>query len=457
MELYNTLSFLFDTTLKKIMWSMFFITIFLYSIWLIVSPYITSNIVFPSQNIEQIHALGWKKIILSTQNNTVVWYYIDIGASQTIYYFHGKSFHKDNIDHLIWLGYNILLLAYPWEAGATGNMQYIQKDAEILFQYVQQTYNIPKKSITVWGQDVWAGPALTFSKNHALHTIVLDTPMTSTYVIVENKIWYPFQKIFGVENQFILETLLSDTQPPIFIITDTSLSSSLENIYQVARDADTSKKLEYFLEYRRYDVDEYEEKIFLMWLDMKSDTSVTKYVDPQFSYENIAYIPEDMRRLQREVVIDTKGNAQLREVAARAFEDMAQQFYEDMGEKMVVVSSYRSYAYQAGIKARGCPDSLCAKAGYSEHQSWLTIDLWSASSDAYWKNSPRLQAYTTWLKENAHHYWFHNTYQKGKDIDGYEIEPWHWRYLTKDFATYLWENDMTFAEYYYTVFSRQDT
>lgn len=91
----------------------------------------------------------------------------------------------------------------------------------------------------------------------------------------------------------------------------------------------------------------------------------------------------------------------MRELAAENFEAMAEQFYRDTGEKMVVVSSYRSYAYQAGIKAGGCPDNLCAKAGYSEHQSGLTADLWSASSNEYWKSSARLMGYYAWLKEHA--------------------------------------------------------
>jgi LAS superfamily LD-carboxypeptidase LdcB len=41
----------------------------------------------------------------------------------------------------------------------------------------------------------------------------------------------------------------------------------------------------------------------------------------------------------------------MREEAAIAFEQLAQDFYNDFNEKIVVVSSYRSYAYQAGIKA----------------------------------------------------------------------------------------------------------
>jgi D-alanyl-D-alanine carboxypeptidase len=118
---------------------------------------------------------------------------------------------------------------------------------------------------------------------------------------------------------------------------------------------------------------------------------------------------------------------------------------------MVVVSSYRSYAYQAGIKARWCPDNLCAKAGYSEHQSWLTADLWSASSNAYWKSSSRLMWFYNWLVENAHLYWFSNSYQNGREVDGYEIEPWHWRYMWVKFASYLKQENMTFAQFYYSI------
>jgi D-alanyl-D-alanine carboxypeptidase len=58
--------------------------------------------------------------------------------------------------------------------------------------------------------------------------------------------------------------------------------------------------------------------------------------------------------------------------------------------------------------------------------------------------------YYLWLVKNSHLYGWHNTYQKWVAIDGYEIEPWHWRYLWVEFATYLYENNMTIAEYAFT-------
>ena len=93
------------------------------------------------------------------------------------------------------------------------------------------------------------------------------------------------------------------------------------------------------------------------------------------------------------------------------------------------MSAYRSYLYQKGIKDRGCPDNLCAKAGYSEHQSGLAVDFFRASTQSDWNASARLSSYYSWLQKNAHTYGFHNTYQRGLEIDGYDIEPWHWRYV----------------------------
>jgi LAS superfamily LD-carboxypeptidase LdcB len=126
---------------------------------------------------------------------------------------------------------------------------------------------------------------------------------------------------------------------------------------------------------------------------------------------------------------------------------MSEAYFKETGKKIVVVSAYRSYLYQKWIKDRGCPDNLCAKAWYSEHQTWLTVDLWSASSFNFWQKEPYKSRYK-WLKENAYKFGFHNTYQKWVEIDTYEIEPWHWRYMWKSLAKYLLDNNITFAEFY---------
>jgi len=190
------------------------------------------------------------------------------------------------------------------------------------------------------------------------------------------------------------------------------------------------------------------EKQFLNSIDFKTDSSLNKFVSAKVPFNDKTYIPENLVNISGKYIIDWKWWWQkLRKEALQALEKMWEQYYNETWKKIVVVSAYRSYLYQKGIKDRWCPDNLCAKAGYSEHQSGLAVDLWAASSNAAWQVEPFLSRYK-WLKENAYKYGFHNTYQKWLEVDTYEIEPWHWRYLGESLAKYLLDNDLTIAEFY---------
>ena len=182
--------------------------------------------------------------------------------------------------------------------------------------------------------------------------------------------------------------------------------------------------------------------------DFETDSSLQKFVTSNISFNEKSYIPSDLVSFSWTYIIDSKWNWELRSEAMENLKNLNKAFYEYFWRNLVVVSSYRSYEYQVWIKSRGCPDNLCAKAWFSEHQSWLAIDLFEASTNYNWKNNSTLNKYYVWLDENAHKYWFHNTYQRWLKIDWYEIEPWHWRYLWVDFATYLKEKNLTIAEYY---------
>jgi D-alanyl-D-alanine carboxypeptidase len=63
--------------------------------------------------------------------------------------------------------------------------------------------------------------------------------------------------------------------------------------------------------------------------------------------------------------------------------------------------------------------------------------------------------YYQWLTDNAHFRGFHNTYQKGIEIDGKMVEPWHWRYVGVELATYLHDSGQTFAEYFYSLYPKK--
>jgi D-alanyl-D-alanine carboxypeptidase len=185
--------------------------------------------------------------------------------------------------------------------------------------------------------------------------------------------------------------------------------------------------------------------------DLKTDSSITKYVDNKIHYKKIDYVPKDLVDLKWKYLIDVKWHSKIRKVALEKLNLLSRDFYNYFGEKLRIVSAYRTYKYQKKIKDGWCPDLFCAKAGYSEHQSGLAVDVWEASEVNKYKNKKKLKNYFEWMKNNWPKYGFTNSYQKGRKIDWYAIEPWHWRYVWKKLAKYLKKNNLTFAEYYYRI------
>ena len=183
--------------------------------------------------------------------------------------------------------------------------------------------------------------------------------------------------------------------------------------------------------------------------DLKLDDSITKFVNNKVHFENLSYVPSDLESISwMKYVIDAKWNWFLRKEAKDNLEKMSLDLYNNFKEEIVVVSSYRSYTYQKWIKDRWCPDNLCAKAWYSEHQSWLAMDLWEATTQKQFLSNQKYEKYFEWLNDNAYKYWFTNTYQKWLEVDWYEIEPWHRRYVWKKIAEDLKIENITFAEFY---------
>lgn len=187
--------------------------------------------------------------------------------------------------------------------------------------------------------------------------------------------------------------------------------------------------------------------------DFESDLSFQKYVSPDSSLLDEQYVPPELVKLDKigsgNIVV--KGNdGKLRIQAASALADLAAAFNKQFSKPLVVVSSYRWYAYQKNLLAwykekygAGRAQWFSAKPWHSEHQLGLAVDLFNASTawqDGY-KND------FEWMRANAHNYGFTQSYQKWIAIDGYVVEPRHWRYVGIDLATYLWLNKMTLAEY----------
>jgi D-alanyl-D-alanine carboxypeptidase len=187
-------------------------------------------------------------------------------------------------------------------------------------------------------------------------------------------------------------------------------------------------------------------------INVDDDSSLYKYVNTSVPLNDTTYIPAILVPINSPYVIQRSRWMELRPEANAALNELAQAFYETFDKKLYLVSAYRSYKFQKQLIDQWCPPSRCARPGTSEHQLGLAIDIhvwsdWRQTNSMSNKDS----VYYRRLEQNAHKFGWHNTFQKWIHIDG-QMEEWrHWRYIGKHFAKKLWEQDLTFAEYYNQV------
>lgn len=125
--------------------------------------------------------------------------------------------------------------------------------------------------------------------------------------------------------------------------------------------------------------------------------------------------------------------------------------YSD-GMVLYLKSGYRSYGTQATVYANyldrnnGKDDGYVAKPGSSEHQSGLCADILNAdyagrptmTQDFKW--TPEAQ----WMKENCADFGFILRYtEEAEATTGIKFEPWHFRYVGENIATYIMAKGIT--------------
>lgn len=121
------------------------------------------------------------------------------------------------------------------------------------------------------------------------------------------------------------------------------------------------------------------------------------------------------------------------------------------GLEMKVNSAYRSYADQIEIQeyyrkwyGDNYVKKYVARPGFSEHQTGLAFDIGSTITNVF-ANSKEY----VWMQENAYKYGFILRFSKKNEaITGYRSEPWHYRYVGKDIAEYIYTHKITLEEYY---------
>lgn len=134
------------------------------------------------------------------------------------------------------------------------------------------------------------------------------------------------------------------------------------------------------------------------------------------------------------------------------------------GHEYSIISGYRSYDTQQSIiddtistyieqgmtqeEAEAKTYISVQKAGASEHQTGLAIDISSygvTSLEDYLAEEPTNQ----WLMSNSYKYGFILRYPQDKlEITKISFEPWHFRYVGIETATFLYNNKLTLEEFH---------
>jgi len=168
----------------------------------------------------------------------------------------------------------------------------------------------------------------------------------------------------------------------------------------------------------------------------------------KYNYVTNDFKPNDL------VLVDeyAKENMYLVRECKEAFIKMAKEA-EIQGYSLRAISTYRTLEYQENlynnyVKIDGIEkaDTYSARPGYSEHHTGLAIDVDNLKLS--YNNFENTKEFS-WMQQNAYKYGFILRYGKDNSITGYIYEPWHYRYVGLEVAKYIYENNISFEEYYY--------
>ena len=133
----------------------------------------------------------------------------------------------------------------------------------------------------------------------------------------------------------------------------------------------------------------------------------------------------------------------MRPEAAEALREMFAACKEETGKTLLSISGYRSYAKQDGLfqhKLRNVKKNVAkameyvAPPGASEHQTGLAMDIGQKHKETLEVSFAKTEG-GIWCRENCWRFGFILRYgEEWEDVTGYKYEPWHFRYVGKEFA-----------------------
>ncbi len=169
-----------------------------------------------------------------------------------------------------------------------------------------------------------------------------------------------------------------------------------------------------------------------------------------------SYKPSDLVKPNIDFMQSNESVMYLRKDAAKALEELCKAA-QSSGYKFYGVSGFRSYSlqvdvYKDNIAQYGNEEDAnfySAKPGESEHQLGLSMDVSTKEVNYQLVESLGDTPAGKWLEENCYKYGFIIRFPENKEkITGYSYEPWHIRYVGKDLAKIIHDNNLTLEEYF---------
>lgn len=174
------------------------------------------------------------------------------------------------------------------------------------------------------------------------------------------------------------------------------------------------------------------------------------------------YAPPDLIEISTTlpVTVTLGYPTQIRQIALEPLTQMVNAMLE-AGLQPQIISGYRSYSSQTiawNKWAEKMPDRVAiisSPPGHSEHQLGTTVDFGSpelpeivGEEDIEFHTYFYKTSEGQWLAEHAHKYGFTLSYTRETfELTGLFYEPWHFRYVGQELATYLKESNQSLIQY----------
>lgn len=291
-------------------------------------------------------------------------------------------------------------------------------------------------------------------KNFIIFIIIVLIMIFSLYkvsVFIVKKIFTKEEKV--VEKNEIVKKEIEKTDPL------KEKYSKLDNINQKL-DFFIDGNIDRYISYKEKNSDLSLEQVIInvnigldneYYTDVKPAINLDQYNVLVNKYHSLSkdYVPKDLEDIDTKYAI--KGMKMV-SYAKDAFEEMSKAALKDKMH-ILAMSTYRSYDYQVNLynkyaKKDGvdAANTYSAKAGFSEHQTGLAVDVYNGSTS--YTSFEKTKEFN-WMQENAYKYGFIMRYPKDKEKEtGYKYEAWHYRYIGKEIAKYIHDNKITYEEYY---------